>query len=104
MEVSGQLHAWLLYPQYPLNGPQSQSGCSGKEKNSQPSDLFSNQRTGNTEIMTEDGVMISPFCRLPFYFLKGNMAPIALASDRSLTSLYHLFCRGTFLVMSVHLT
>jgi hypothetical protein len=45
MEVSGQLHAPALYPQgkkpwYQLDrrlgGPQSQSGSSGEEKNSQP--------------------------------------------------------------------
>jgi hypothetical protein len=45
MEVSGQLHALAFLPQgkspwYPLDrrldGPQSQSGCGGEEKNSQP--------------------------------------------------------------------
>jgi len=37
--MSGQLHAWPLYPRYPLDRrldvPQSQSGCGGEEKNSQ---------------------------------------------------------------------
>jgi len=45
MEVSGQLHGWLLYPHrkspwYPLDGklggPQSLSGHGDEEKNSQP--------------------------------------------------------------------
>jgi len=45
MEVSSQLTPWQLYPhgkspRYPLDrrlgGPQSCSGCSGEEKNSQP--------------------------------------------------------------------
>jgi hypothetical protein len=45
MEVSGQLHVLAAYPQgksplYPLDrrlgGPQSRSGRSGEEKNSQP--------------------------------------------------------------------
>jgi hypothetical protein len=40
MDVSGQLHAWLLYHRYPvdkrLGGHQNQPGHGGEEKNSQP--------------------------------------------------------------------
>jgi len=41
MEVSGQLHAPAALPPEkeslaPIGGPQSQSGCSGEEENSQP--------------------------------------------------------------------